>query len=236
MKPANAPSSGAPTAPDALNLRSSESQTRFSRARSSSTGAPAPPAASGSSQHAGWGRCEEDAMPEAPEAPLSRASASSEEPRTGVVRVMGRREGQSGARAVERAPAALPASEQRPERPRRERSKSSASEWRCLEAWSQPTKERRMRRSSKVTIVQLSRNGDLIRQNGPDAWLPEAGDFMQRMSRLLAQGLGFESCRSLCLRGASSVLTVTEAGDTKVVAVSGPTGSMGNVLRRAGLE
>jgi hypothetical protein len=87
-----------------------------------------------------------------------------------------------------------------------------------------------------VTIVQLSKNGDLIRQNGPDAWLPEAGDFVQRMSRLLAQGLGFERCRSLCLKGATSVLAVTEAGDSKVVAVSGPVRSMTNVLRRAGIE
>ncbi|HTV23660.1 MAG TPA: hypothetical protein VMG12_33450, partial [Polyangiaceae bacterium] len=120
-----------------------------------------------------------------------------------------------------------------------ERARSEAapgsSEWRCLEEWGQPSKERRMR-SSKVTIVQLSKNGDLVRQNGPDAWLPEAGDFIQRMSRLLAHGLGFERCRSLCLKGASSVLTITEAGDTKVVAVSGPARSMANVLRRAGLE
>jgi hypothetical protein len=108
--------------------------------------------------------------------------------------------------------------------------------WRCLEAWTQPSKERRQQRDAKVTIVQLSTNGDLIRQNGPDTWLPEAGDFVQRMSRLLAQGLGFERCRSVCLKGASSVLTVTEAGETNVVAVTGPVRSMANVLRRAGLE
>ena len=234
MKPANAPSSGAPTAPQARTARSSESHTRFAGAPTSSAGVTPSPAASGPIQHARWGRCEEDAMPEAPEAPLSRSSSSSEEPRTGVVRVMSRRQGQSGARAVARA--AQAPGEPRSERPRSERSSSGPSGWRCLEEWGQPSKERRMRRSSKVTIVQLSRNGDLIRQNGPDAWLPEAGDFMQRMSRLLAQGLGFERCRSLCLKGASSVLTVTEAGDTKVVAVSGPSASMGNVLRRAGLE
>jgi len=112
----------------------------------------------------------------------------------------------------------------------------SSSEWRCLETWSQPIKQRRQRRNAKVTIVQLSKHGDLIRQNGPDAWLPEASDFVQRMSGLLAQGLGFERCRSVCLKGASSVLQVTEAGDTHVVAVSGPARSMANVLRRAGLE
>lgn len=93
-----------------------------------------------------------------------------------------------------------------------------------------------MPRNTKVTIAQLSRNGDLIRQNGPDVWLPEAADFVQRMSRLLAQGLGFERCRSVCLKGSSSVLTVTEAGDTKVVAVTGPVRSMAKVLERAGIE
>jgi hypothetical protein len=83
--------------------------------------------------------------------------------------------------------------------------------------------------------VQLSRGGDLVRQNGPDTWLPEAGDFVHRMSRLVAQGLGFERCRALYLRSSNAVLTVAEAGE-KVMAVSGPVCSMTNVLRRAGLE
>jgi hypothetical protein len=83
--------------------------------------------------------------------------------------------------------------------------------------------------------VQLSSGGDLVRQNGPDAWLPEAGDFMHRMAGLVAQGLGFDQCRSLCLKSPNAVLTVAEAGPN-VVAVTGPVGSMTNVLRRAGLE
>jgi hypothetical protein len=158
-----------------------------------------------------WGRCEDD-TPEPPApAPVSRGA---EEPRTGVVRRLN---------------------------PPRERSREAqrtndSGDWRCLEAWSQPSKVRRSRRNAKVTIVQLSKNGDLIRQNGPDAWLPEAGDFVQRMSRLLAQSLGFERCRSLCLKGQSSALSITEAGDSKIVAVSGPSSSMANVLRRAGIE
>jgi hypothetical protein len=176
-----------------------------------------------------WGRCEEEAPAPAPPAPAQ--SASKEEPRTGVVR-----------RFSLRSRASLPAARPAPspiegrEHARESQPAGSPGEWRCLEAWSQPSKERRQRRSAKVTIVQLSMNGDLIRQNGPDAWLPEAGDFVQRMSRLLAQGLGFERCRSVCLKSASSVLGVTEAGENRVVAVTGPVRSMTNVLRRAGLE
>jgi hypothetical protein len=114
-----------------------------------------------------------------------------------------------------------------------------SSSWRCLE-WEASAKPRPRRppraKASKVTIVQLSVEGDLIRQNGPDSWLPEAGDFMQRMSTLLARSLGFEGCRSLCLRGESAVLAVSAVGSSRVVAVSGPTRSMANVLRRVGLE
>jgi hypothetical protein len=107
--------------------------------------------------------------------------------------------------------------------------------WRCL-TWDRTKQERRVTSRSKVTIVQLSQSGDLVRQNGPDAWLPDAGDFVHRMARLVAHGLGFERCRSLCLRGQQTVLAVSEAGDKRLVAVSGPLRSMTNVLRRAGLE
>lgn len=214
MNPANAPTRGTPPAPHARSRPSGDNQTR-------SRGAPAPSATPSTATKQGpWGRCEEDTP--APVLPVS-ARASAKEPRTGVVRRVAFRAGP--APAQERTE---PARESQPAR--------SSSEWRCLEAWNQPSKERRQRRNAKVTIVQLSKNGDLIRQNGPDAWLPEAGDFVQRMSRLLAQGLGFERCRSVCLKGASSVLTVTEAGDTKVVIVNGPARSMANVLRRAGIE
>jgi hypothetical protein len=138
---------------------------------------------------------------------------------------------------------ARPASERRPiqsaEEPRTGVVRRvEPSGWRCLE-WQAPSKRPRRPRpaatTAKVTIVQLSVEGELIRQNGPDGWLPEAGDFMQRMSTLLARSLGFDECRSLCLRNEASVLAVSAVGQSKVVAVSGPTRSMTNVLRRVGL-
>jgi hypothetical protein len=107
--------------------------------------------------------------------------------------------------------------------------------WRCLE-WGQPPREERPRRNPKVTIVQLSASGELVRQNGPDAWLPEAGDFMHRMSTLVARGLGFERCRSICLKAPTTALAVSEANEAKIMVVSGSHRSLANVLRRAGLE
>lgn len=221
MKPANASPGGAP---HARGRRSSESHTRWTGASTSSQ-----PSPGSATEHGGWGRCEEHSLPPAaapPPEPTNR-----DEPRTGVVRRFSQRS-RLGAHVARPAPV-----QAEPDEPARASQPAGASgEWRCLEAWGQPSKERRQRRNAKVTIVQLSTNGDLIRQNGPDAWLPEAGDFVQRMSRLLAQGLGFERCRSVCLKGASAVLTVTEAGENRVVAVTGPQRSMANVLRRAGLE
>lgn len=222
MNPANASTRGTPAAPHAKSRPSGESHTRSRVSPTPSAPSPSPAAEQGR-----WGRCEDDA-PAPPEQPPSQ---SAEEPRTGVVRRVSFRSRPSPA-VARPAPELAP----RAERGRESETALNSGEWRCLEAWSRPSKERRQRRNAKVTIVQLSKNGDLIRQNGPDAWLPEAGDFVQRMSRLLAQGLGFERCRSVCLKGASSVLTVTEAGDTKVVVVNGPVRSMANVLRRAGIE
>lgn len=218
MNPANASPRGASAAPQARSRPSSESH---ARARVSPT--PSAPTPSPAREHGHWGRCEEDA----PAPPAQPPTPSADEPRTGVVRRMSSRPALA---VVRSAPEAGPSERARESQP------AGGSEWRCLEAWSRPSTERRQRRNAKVTIVQLSKNGDLIRQNGPDAWLPEAGDFVQRMSQLLAQSLGFERCRAVCLKGASSALTVTEAGDTKVVVVSGPVRSMANVLRRAGLE
>lgn len=140
--------------------------------------------------------------------------------------------------------AGRPASERRPVRNAEEPRtgvvrRVETSGWSCLE-WKAPSKPRRRPRpeatAAKVTIVQLSGDGELIRQNGPDGWLPEAGDFMHRMSMLLARSLGFGECRSLCLRNESSVLAVSAAGSSKVVAVSGPARSMANVLRRVGMS
>ena len=114
-----------------------------------------------------------------------------------------------------------------------------AGGWRCLE-WKEPGKQPRRRRAetsaTKVTIVQLTAEGELLRQDGPDGWLPEAGDFTHRMSTLLARTLGFAQCRSLCLKNQDAVLAVSSVGNSKVVAVSGPTRSLANVLRRAGLQ
>lgn len=112
-----------------------------------------------------------------------------------------------------------------------------AEGWRCLDSGRTPgeRRRRRARPPAEVSIAQLSSSGDLLRQSGPDAWLPDAADFMHRMSGLLARGLGFERCRSVCLKGQRAVLSVAEAG-TKRVAVTGPMLAMTNVLRRAGLE
>jgi hypothetical protein len=138
-----------------------------------------------------------------------------------------------------------PASERRPARDADEPRtgvvrRVEAGGWRCLE-WSQPVHKRPRRRradapATQVTIVQLAADGELIRQNGPDNWLPEAGDFMHRMSTLLAHSLGFGACRSVCLKSEGAVLAVSAVGESKVVAVSGPTRSMANVLRRVGLQ
>jgi hypothetical protein len=139
---------------------------------------------------------------------------------------------------------ARPASERRPIRSSEEPRtgvvrRVETRGWSCLE-WKAPGKPPRRPRAdapaAKVTIVQLSGEGELLRQNGPDGWLPEAGQFMHRMSTLLARSLGFEECRSLCLRNETAVLAVSSAGSSKVVAVSGPARSMANVLRRAGMS
>ncbi len=192
-----------------------------------------------------WASCEGNALPEAPaarrveETQSPRRVSPDAEPRTGVVRRVDFSAGERGATR------AAPASGRRAQRPTpavapqgSDSAPGSAGDWSCLE-WGRSDKERpsprRGKRNSKVTIAQLSRDGDLLRQNGPDAWLPEAGHFMHRMAGLVAQGLGFEQCRSVCLKSATAVLTVAEAGNN-VVAVSGPSSSMSNVLRRAGLE
>lgn len=107
--------------------------------------------------------------------------------------------------------------------------------WRCLE-WGQPPKERRPRRDPKVSVAQLSASGDLLRQHGPDASLPETADFIHKMSGLIAQGFGYVRCQSVCLKAPTSALSVSEVGGTKLMAVTGPLRSMSQVLRRAGLE
>jgi hypothetical protein len=56
------------------------------------------------------------------------------------------------------------------------------------------------------------------------------------MAVLVAQGLGYDRCRGVCLQSATAVLSVSEAGPTRVVGVAGPQRRMSNVLRRVGLE
>jgi hypothetical protein len=219
MKPANATFGGTPNSPP-THLR------RNDRRHSPE---PRPPLESGPVERSRWTRCEEDAPADTGHPPTTVP----EEPSTGVVyRVEDDSSRDSG--LIERA-APHPNSSDKVRAVRRRASGDGADGWRCL-SWDRAQKERRVTSHSKVTIVQLSRSGDLVRQNGPDAWLPDAGDFVHRMARLLAQGFGFARCRSLCLRGQSTVLTVSEAGETRLVAVSGPLRSMTNVLRRAGLE
>jgi len=143
-------------------------------------------------------------------------STASEEPRTGVVRKM------VAAPAQTRAIAAV-----RP-RPR-------ARGWRCLEpAQSRPRQADR--RDSSVSIAQVSLHGERLRQSGPDEWLPEAAEFVHRAALLVAQGLGFERCRSVCLQGPRTVLSVTDAGPSTITGVAGPARQLSNVLRNRGLK
>jgi hypothetical protein len=224
MKPANATFGGTPDSPP-TDQRPSEARARSHEAR--------PPLESTQMERVRWASCEESPAPQPP----SRGpdAARSDEPRTGVMRRAATEPSQRDSGLIERTPSRHGSSgKTRAARPRASLG-GAVDGWRCLE-WDRAQKERRVTSHSKVTIVQMSRSGDLVRQNGPDAWLPEAGDFVHRMARLVAHGLGFERCRALYLRGQSTVLTVSEAGATRLVAVSGPLRSMTNVLRRAGLE
>jgi hypothetical protein len=195
--------------------------------------------------------------PPAAEAGMRRPKhvADSEEPRTGVVRridVPNARVRPSPAptaavpvarRADSRAhdepsPAAAPKSSAPPRDHQQHGSaRDDARAWRCLE-WGQLTiaKERRPRRDPKVSIAQLSAAGELVRHSGPETSLPETGEFMHKMASLIAQGFGFARCHSVCLKAQDTALSVSEVGDARVMAVSGPLRSMNNVLRRAGLQ
>lgn len=229
MKSANVHDGGKPSKQQHEARRPSSSPTRLPSSAVPPIGAEV--------EQGRWASCEASALPEAPVAERRRPEPTHpDEPRTGVVRRMSVRsiERESG---VTRRPSSRAESvgKRRAKVPDESRSSASPADWRCLE-WGQAPKERRPKRNSKVTIVQLSSGGNLVRQNGPAAWLPDAGDFVHRMSRLVAQGLGFDRCLSVCLRSSSAALSITEAGDGQVVAVSGPLASMTHVLRRAGLE
>jgi len=142
--------------------------------------------------------------------------APSEEPRTGIVRKMVVRPSQLRAIAAVRPRLQAPA-------------------WRCLEP-TQPEPRQVSRRDSSVSVARVSREGERLRQSGPDEWLPEAAEFVHRTALLVAQGLGFERCRSVCLQGPRSVLSVTDAGPSTITGVAGPARQLSNVLRNRGLK
>ena len=144
---------------------------------------------------------------------------ASEEPRTGVVRKVD---------VSRTAPDGARNSSLRPRAP-------ASGAWRCLE-WGERPSQRPPPRDPEVSIAQVSTSGRVLRETGPDAWLPEAADFVHRMALLVAQGFGFDRCRGVYLRSATAVLSVSEAGPTRVVGVSGPQRQMRNVLSRVGLE
>ena len=111
-----------------------------------------------------------------------------------------------------------------------------SGEWRCLEL-GQPESPRLGRRDrSRVSIAQLSVSGERLRHSGPAEWLPDATEFVHRAALLVAQGLGFERCRSVCLQGLHSVLAVSDAGPSTVTGVTGPVEQLSSVLRQRGLK
>jgi hypothetical protein len=236
MKRANLPFGSTPTPRDPDARRPGESYTRLTSSQKVARRAASQPAA--------------------PEAVLRRRTdaANAEEPRTGVVRRIdmphtpqraaspgAAREARAGVRPrsdVRGEP--VPSAGARAGSASRETDEHQGGRavdraWRCLE-WGQPAKEQRSRRDPKVSIAQLSLDGDLVRHSGPDAWLPETGDFMHKMAGLIARGFGFERCHSVCLKTERAVLAVSEVGGTKVMAVTGPARSLSNVLERAGLQ
>lgn len=161
--------------------------------------------------------------------------ADGEEPRTGVVR----RVDVPDPRV---RPAPAPGGARAGARPAGVRARDDASvavhgarAWRCLE-WGQPQKERRPPRAPAVSVAQLSASGELLRHEGPDASLPETGEFMHKMAALIAQGFGYVRCHSVCLKAHGMALAVSEVGESRVMAVRGPLRSMNKVLTRAGLQ
>ena len=112
---------------------------------------------------------------------------------------------------------------------------SRSSDWRCLE-WGERKAEPSSVATPRVSIAQITSEGALLRQSGPDEDLPETAEFVHRVSTLIAQSLGFRRCRALCLRGPNAALSVSETGHGKVMSVMGPLRQMANVLRRMDLE
>ena len=154
------------------------------------------------------------AVPRQEEAPARASQSPSEEPRTSVVRKVDARRAATS---------------------RRESAAPSTGGWRCLES-AQPAARNTSERDPSITIAQVSTNGERLRHSGPDQWLPEAAEFVHRAALLVAHGLGFERCLSVCLRGPSSVLSVSDAGPTTIMSVAGPVAQLSNVLRKRGIK
>lgn len=154
------------------------------------------------------------AVPREADAPARPSQHLGEEPRTSVVRKIDPR----------RAAAA-----------QRQSVAPSARGWRCLESL-QPAPRSASERDPSISIAQLSTDGERLRQSGPDEWLPEAAEFVHRAALLVAQDLGFERCLSVCLRGQTSVLSVSDAGPTTIMSVAGPVAQLSNVLRKRGIK
>lgn len=110
----------------------------------------------------------------------------------------------------------------------------AARAWRCLQPY--PPEQQSPRRDASVSIAQVSLSGARLRQSGPDEWLPEAAEFVHRAALLVAQGLGFERCSSVCLQGPESLLQVSDAGPCTITGVSGPSWQLSNVRRARGLK
>jgi hypothetical protein len=163
--------------------------------------------------------------------PAAKPQSSSEEPRTGVVHRLPKpselaEAKSSSSRGIAQKPV-----------PQNDTHAEDVRAWRRLEWPDRPSKAQpRAPAEPDVSIAQLSTNGEVARLSGADTWLPEAAEFVHRMSLLVAQGLGFDRSVGVCVRGRENVLSVYEAGPEKVVAVSGPARRLSNVLRRAGLE
>ena len=171
----------------------------------------------------------------------SARTRNDDEPRTGVVRKVGQTSGGVGGSRARQEKRSFASGIVRRAEPANasneplERAKSRA--WRCLEWAAVPEKASSSEPPApRVSIAQITTQGELMRQSGPNEVLPETTRFMHRVATLIAQDLGFGRCRALCLRGPESALSVAQAGATKVVGVTGPVRDMTNVLRRMDLE
>jgi len=154
------------------------------------------------------------AVPRQADAPARASESPSEEPRTSVVRKVDPRHA-----APSQRPSVAP----------------STRGWRCLDS-AQPAARSASERDPSISIAQVSTNGERVRHSGPDAWLPDAAEFVHRVALLVAHDLGFERCLSVCLRGPTSVLSVSDAGPTTIMSVAGPVAQLSNVLRKRGIK